>query len=212
MPLPSLFLPFFLCRLRSLDSEASASQDSPAPGLQRSGMGGGELRPPPAQRGGEGTGRRWGGGRSRPKGGEGGRRRTRVPGLVTAGGQGSRRPDSLGDGRRRGPACQGHPPPAATGGRAASGGPGGQIPRLRGLDPGKGERLPLRDCTWAAGAARGDPGPGDPTLAGWEAGRAAVAGPGSRARKGHPEESGLCVLVGVPHWPRGCSGDATGAE
>ncbi|XP_045835907.1 glutaminyl-peptide cyclotransferase isoform X2 [Meles meles] len=107
------------------------------PGLRRSGVGGGELRPRPAQRSGEGTRRRWGGGRSRPKGGEGGRRRTRVPGLVTAGGQGSLRPDSLGDGRRRGPAGHGHPPPAAVGGRSAPGGPGGQIPRLGGLDPGE---------------------------------------------------------------------------
>lgn len=182
------------------------------PGLRRSGVGGGELRPWPAQRSGEGTRRRWGGGRSRPKGGEGGRRRTRVPGLVTAGGRGSPRPDSLGDGRRWGPAGHGHPPPAAAGGRSAPGGPWGQIPRLGGLDPGEGERLPLHDCTWAAGAPCRHPGPGDPTLAGWEAGRAAGVRSGSGARKGHPEESGLCVLVGVPHWPRGCFGDATGAE
>ncbi|KAK2092346.1 hypothetical protein P7K49_028874 [Saguinus oedipus] len=41
--------------------------------------------------------RRWEGGRSRPKGGEEGRRRTRVPGLVTASGSGNPRPDSLGE-------------------------------------------------------------------------------------------------------------------
>lgn len=61
------------------------------------GEGGGELRIQPALRSGEATGRRWWGGRSRPKGGEEGRRRTRVPGLVTAGGPGIRHPDSLGE-------------------------------------------------------------------------------------------------------------------
>lgn len=45
----------------------------------------------------EATRRRWGGGRSRPKGGEGGRLRTRVPGLVTAGSRENRRPASLGE-------------------------------------------------------------------------------------------------------------------
>lgn len=45
----------------------------------------------------EATRRRWEGGRSRPKGGEEGRRRTRVPGLVTASGQGNSLPDSLGE-------------------------------------------------------------------------------------------------------------------
>lgn len=131
-------------------------------------MGGGELRLRPAQRSGEAAGRRWGGGRSRPKGGEGGRRRTRVPGLVTAGGPGSRRLDSLGDGRRRGPARRGHPPPAAAGGCPAPGCPGGQ-PRRRRLDPGEGERLPLRDCTWAARAARAGTGDRATTLSqgGW---------------------------------------------
>lgn len=63
----------------------------------RVGEGRGELRIQPALRSGEATGRRWWGGRSRPKGGEEGRRRTRVPGLVTAGGPGIRHPDSLGE-------------------------------------------------------------------------------------------------------------------
>lgn len=45
----------------------------------------------------EATRRRWEGGRSRPKGGEEGRRRTRVPGLVTASGPGNPLPDSLGE-------------------------------------------------------------------------------------------------------------------
>lgn len=49
--------------------------------------------------------RRWGGGHSQPKGGEGGRRPARVPGLVTAGGPGNPRPHTLaemagGDSRR----------------------------------------------------------------------------------------------------------------
>lgn len=73
------------------------------------GVGRGELRLQPAQRSGEATGRRWGGGRSPPQGGEVGRRRTRAPRLVTvtvtAGGAGTEGADSLGemagDGRRR---------------------------------------------------------------------------------------------------------------
>uniref|UniRef100_A0A8C2PDV7 Glutaminyl-peptide cyclotransferase n=1 Tax=Capra hircus TaxID=9925 RepID=A0A8C2PDV7_CAPHI len=69
----------------------------PSPRVAKVGVVGGELRLWPAQSGGEATRRRWGGGRSRPKGGEGGRRRTRVPGLVTAGGSGNRHPDSPGE-------------------------------------------------------------------------------------------------------------------
>lgn len=68
-----------------------------SPRVAKVGVVGGELRLWPAQSGGEATRRRWGGGRSRPKGGEGGRRRTRVPGLVTAGGSGNRHPDSPGE-------------------------------------------------------------------------------------------------------------------
>ncbi|TKC44683.1 hypothetical protein EI555_001809, partial [Monodon monoceros] len=69
----------------------------PRPRVAKVVGGGGELQLRPAQRSGAATGRRWGGGRSRPKGGEGGRRRTRVPGLVTAGGSGNRRPESPGE-------------------------------------------------------------------------------------------------------------------
>ena len=69
----------------------------PSPRVAKVGVVGGELRLWPAQSGGEATRRRWGGGRSRPKGGEGGRRRTRVPGLVTAGGSRNRHPDSPGE-------------------------------------------------------------------------------------------------------------------
>lgn len=111
MPLLRLFLPSSLPLQDKevaisvpLDLEACASQDSPVLGLLRSW--GGELWLQPAQRSGEATGRRWGwgDGRSRPKGGEEGRRRTRVPGLVTASSPGNRRSDTLremaGDGDR----------------------------------------------------------------------------------------------------------------
>ncbi|XP_055256595.1 glutaminyl-peptide cyclotransferase isoform X2 [Moschus berezovskii] len=69
----------------------------PSSRVAKVGVVGGELRLRPAQSGGEATRRRWGGGRSRPKGGEGGRRRTRVPGLVTAGDSGNPHPDSPGE-------------------------------------------------------------------------------------------------------------------
>ena len=171
----------------------------PSPRVAKVGVVGGELRLWPAQSGGEATRRRWGGGRSRPKGGEGGRRRTRVPGLVPAGSQEPAPRQPRRDGRRQGPARPGHPPPAAAGGRPTPGGPGGPSGRGR-LDPGEGEGLLLRDCIWAALARAGTP-----TWAGWEAGQS--RGPPSL----RPEESGLCVLASVPRWPPGGFGDASGA-
>lgn len=67
------------------------------------------------------------------------------------------------DGRRRGPVRRGHPTPAAAGGCPSPGGLGGQS-RRRSLDPGEGEGLLLRGCTWAALAGCGDGGPGEPHL------------------------------------------------
>lgn len=96
MPLSCLFLPFFLSNTRKCSSLFPWVRKLVPPRIAQpwvASRGGGELRLRPAQRSGEATARRWGGGRSRPKGGEGGRRRTRVPGLVTAGGPGNPRPD-----------------------------------------------------------------------------------------------------------------------
>lgn len=115
----------------------------------------------------------------------------RVPGLVTAGGPGTRRPELRRDGRRRGPARRGHPPPAAAG-RPAPGNPGNQS-RRPSLDPGEGEGLLLRDCTWEALDGLGDLGSGEPH-------------PGIGTCLGRPEESGLCVVARVPRWPRGRHG------
>lgn len=92
-----LFLPFDLSKkwlyFCSLDSEASVTQGSPVPWL------GGVLGKGAAGFcsccAAGGHRRRWGGGHSQPRGGEGGRRPTRVPGLVTVGGLGNPRPYTL---------------------------------------------------------------------------------------------------------------------
>lgn len=171
------------------------------------GEGGGELRLQPALRSGEATGRRWWGGRSRPKGGEEGRRRTRVPGLVTAGGPGIRHPDSLGE--------------------MAGGGDRRVVGTLhlllvvaalplaaRGVSRGAAAwtQEKVRDgccqiVPWATLAGCGDPGLGEPHRGRvGDRGRAAIPAPGSLARLGRGQESGLCVLTGVPRWPPGCHG------
>lgn len=160
------------------------------------GVVGGELRLWPAQSGGRRPGDDGEAGAVDPRVEKRGRRRTRVPGLVAAGGSGNRHPDSR---RWR-----------AAGTRASwtpstcccwwpsypwqSGGPSG---RGR-LDPGEGEGLLLLpDCIWAAPSACRDSVPRPPTWAGSGSGQS--RGPPAL----RPEELGLCVLARVPRWPPG---------